>query len=184
MLQDSNPQHTDIPSLTSISYLYFKDDNPDLQNCAQMFKIVALQIAKANDRFKKHVIAVFDRNQNTFASARRIWQEVFLEFFTKDVKSSCQSLASSAFIIVDGLDEAPEFERLIFIHCLAELLAVPTTKRVCRIQIAIFARPDVRSDLDKAGFGRQERIIEVTPDRNTNDIEAFIKQKLRDVAVL
>ena len=184
MLQNKYPQHSDIPSLTSVSYLYFKDDKPDLQDCAQLWKAAALQIAKANDRFKKHVLATIDKKQDTFASARRIWQQLFLDFFTEDISS--KSLTSLAFIIVDGLDEGPEAERVKFLKCLAELVAQSTSEHKCRIQVAVFARPDVRADpgFENVGFRRQERIIQVTPERNLVDIEAFIRQRLSDVEVL
>jgi hypothetical protein len=183
-LQNQYPQHSDIPSLTSVSYIYFKDGNPDLRDCAQLWKAAALQTARANDRFKKHVLATIDKKQDTFASARRTWQQLFLDFFTEN--SPSQSLTSLAFIIVDGLDEGPEAERVKFLACLAELVSRTTTDHKCRIQVAVFARPDVRADpgFEKVGVRRQERIIEVTPERNTVDIEAFIRQRLGDVKIL
>lgn len=114
-LQNKYPQHSDIPSLTSVSYLYFKDDNPRLQNCAEMWKTAALQISKAIDRFKKHVLATIEKKEDTFASARRIWQHLFLDFFTED--SSSQSLTSLAFVVIDGVDEAPQAERVKLLPC-------------------------------------------------------------------
>lgn len=183
-LHNKYPQHSDIPSLTSVSYIYFKDGDPALRDCAQLWKAAALQTAKANDRFKKHVLAVIDKKQDTFASALRIWQQLFLDFFTEN--STSQSLTSLAYIIVDGLDEGPEAERVRFLTCLAELVNRTTIDRKCRIQVAVFARPDVRADpgFEKVGVRRQERIIEVTPERNTEDIEAFIRQRLGDVKIL
>ena len=183
-LQSKYPQHSDIPSLTSVSYLYFKDDNPKLQDCAQMWRTAAWQIAKANDRFKKHVLATIEKKQDTFASARRIWQQLFLDFFQEDVSS--QSLTSLAFIIIDGLDEAPQAERVKFLTCLAELVNRGPNPRKCRIQVAVFARPDVRADpgFEKVSFRMQERFIEVTPARNTVDIDLYIKQRLGDISML
>lgn len=184
MLQNKYPQHSDIPSLTSVSYLSFKDNNPALQDCAQFWKAAALQIANANDRFKKHVVATITTKHDMFASARRIWQQLFLEFFTED--TSARSLTSLAFIIVDGLDEGPQMERVKFLSCLADLLACNTNGRKCRIQVAVFARPDVRADpgFEKVNFRTHEKIIEITPERNLVDIEAYIRQRLGDVSVL
>ncbi|KAL9614237.1 MAG: hypothetical protein Q9167_001258 [Letrouitia subvulpina] len=183
-LQNKYPQHSDIPSLTSVSYLYFKDDNPKLQDCAQMWKTAALQITKANDRFKKHVLAIIEKKQDTFVSARLIWRHLFLDFFQEDVSS--QTLTSLAFIVIDGLDEAPQAERVKLLTCLAELVNRGTNQSKCRIQVAVFARPDVRGDpgFEKVSFRMQERLIEVTPDRNTVDIDLYIKQRLGDVSVL
>ncbi|KAL9046447.1 MAG: hypothetical protein Q9214_000714 [Letrouitia sp. 1 TL-2023] len=183
-LQNKYPQHSDIPSLTSVSYLYFKDDNPKLQDCAQMWKTAALQITKANDRFKKHVLATIEKKQETFVSAKLIWRHLFLDFFEEDVSS--QNLTSLAFIVIDGLDEAPQAERVKLLTCLAELVNRGTSQSKCRIQVAVFARPDVRGDpgFEKVSFRMQERLIEVTPDRNTVDIDLYIKQRLSDVSVL
>ena len=183
-LQSKYPQHSDIPSLTSVSYLYFKDDNPKLQDCAQMWKTAALQIAKADDRFKKHVLATIEKKEDTFVSARRIWQQLFLNFFQEDISS--QSLTSLAFIIIDGLDEAPQAERVKLLTCLAELVNRGPNPRKCRIQVAVFARPDIRADpgFEEVGFRMQERLIEVTPARNTVDIDLYIKQRLGDISVL
>ena len=184
-LQNRYPQHSDIPSLTSVSYLYFKEGNAALQNCAQMWKAAALQITKANDRFKKHVLETIGKKQDdTFASARQIWRQLFLDFFSED--TSLKYPTSLAFLIIDGLDEAPEAERVKFLSCLAELVDRSTNNRTCRIQIAVFARPHVRADsgFEKVGFRTHERIIEVTPDKNTLDIEAFVRQRLGEISVL
>ena len=184
MLHDIYPQHPDIPSLTSVSYLYFKDDNPTLQDCAQMWKTAAFQITRADDRFKKHVITTISKNQDCLASAKRIWQQLFLDFFTETTPS--QSTTSRALIIVDGLDEGPEAERVKFLSCLADLVHRRTGDHRCRIQVAMFARPDVRKDpgFENVSFWKQDGKIEVTPERNNADIEAFIRQQLSNVSMV
>lgn len=184
MLQDMYPQHPDIPSLTSVSYLYFKDDNPALQDCANMWKTAAFQIARANDRFKKYLITTINKRQDCLASARRIWQQLFLDFFTESTPSS--SATSLAFIIIDGIDEGPEAERVKFLSCLADLVDRRTNHYTCRIQVAVFARPSVLEDpgFEKVGFSTQVRKIQITPDRNRVDIETFTQQQLSNVSVL
>ena len=184
MLQDMYPQHPDIPSLTSVSYLYFKDDNPALQDCAQMWKTAAFQITRANDRFKKHVIATISKSQDCLASAKRIWQHLFLDFFTDSTLS--RSATSLAFIVVDGVDEGPEAERVKFLSCLADLVNRRKNDQRHRIQVAVFARPSVQEDpgFENVGFWTQDRKIEVTPERNNLDIETFTRQQLSDVSML
>lgn len=184
MLQDMYPQHPDIPSLTSVSSLYFKDDNPALQDCAQMWKTAAFQITRANDRFKKHVIATISKSQDCLASAKRIWEQLFLNFFTDSTLSP--SATSLAFIIVDGIDEAPEAERVKFLSCLADLVNRRKSDQRYRIQVAVFARPSVQEDpgFEHVGFWTQDRKIEVTPERNSVDIETFTRQQLSDVSML
>ena len=96
MLQNKYPQHSDIPSVTVVSHLSFNDNNPALQECAQLLRAAALQILKTNDRFKKHVIAGISKSQDMFASARRFWQQLSLASFTEDASS--QSITSLAFM--------------------------------------------------------------------------------------
>lgn len=184
MLQDMYPQHPDIPTLTSVSYLYFKDDNPALQDCAQMLKTAAFQITRANDRFKKHVIATISKNQECLASVKRIWQQLFLDFFADSTLSP--SATSLAFIIVDGVDEAPKAERAKFLHCLADLVNRRKNDQRYRIQVAVFARPSVQEDpgFENVGFWTQDRKIVVTPEKNSVDIETYTRQKLSDVTML
>lgn len=186
-LHDKYPQHSDFPSLTSISYLYFKHDNPKLQDCAQMWKTAALQITKTNDRFKKHVlttIAAWKNRQDNLYSAQNVWQELFIEFFSES--ETAKSSTSLAYIVVDGLDEAPRLEREKFLICLSELLNRGPEQRRCRIQIAVFARPDIRADqgFEKVSFGMKQRLIEITPERSTADINLYIKQQLGNVSIL
>ncbi|OQN99698.1 hypothetical protein B0A48_14468 [Cryoendolithus antarcticus] len=182
LLKDQFPQHPDIPSLTSVSYLYFRDGDPKLQDLAQMWKAAAAQMITANDRFKKHVLAAM-KDPGIFDSPRRTWETLFLDFFEAD--SAAKDNTSHAFIIVDGLDEAKEGERVKFLACLSQLTRRVSGQRRCRIQVAIFARPDVRADsgFDKIGSYHSGRII-VTPDRNFKDIGAFVKQRLGEVRVL
>lgn len=144
----------------------------------------AWQITKANDRLKKHVIATTQENRDTFASARSTWKKLFLDFFLEDTSS--QSPKNLAFLIVDGLDETLQEERVKFLSCLADLVDLRAQGHRCRMQVAIFARPDVRVDpgFDKLGAQIHERVIEVTPDKTNPDIKTFIQQRLVDISVL
>ena len=123
------------------------------------------------------------KDPELFASAKRLFQRLFLDFFTEDVNT--KSLSSLAFIIIDGLDETSKHERVKFPACLAELVQRSSTAEHCRIQVGIFARPDVSGDpgFEKVGF-RTERTIMVTPARNTVDIETFVRNRFKDVSIL
>ena len=176
------PQHLDLPSLTSVGYIYFKEDNPLFHNCAQMWKTAAFQLMNADDRLRKHLLTTIEKKQDTFASAMHIWQQLFLDFFIDDPIQ--QSSVSRCYLIVDGLDEAPEVERREFLRCLARLVNPDGKNRRYRIQVAVFSRPDLRRDLLEVGFPSQENVVRVTPDRSNTDIEAYIRQGLSDVPVL
>ena len=183
-LQARYSQPSNETALTSVSHLSFKDSEPSLQDCARLWKTAGWQIAKGNDRFKMHVIATTQENRDAFASARCIWKKLLLDFFLEDTSS--KSPTNLVFLIVDGLDEAHQEERAKFLSCLADLVDFCAHGHRCRIQVAIFARPDVRVDpgFDKLGSRTHERVIEVTPDKTNPDIKTFIQQRLMDITVL
>ncbi|MCJ1386684.1 hypothetical protein MMC17_009810 [Xylographa soralifera] len=164
MLHQMHPPQPDCTCLTSVSYFYIKDDNPNLQDLTQLLKTVALQITEVNDRFKRFAISVVKE---------------------KNIVSS-KPATSLAFIIIDGLDEAPEKARIQFISCLTSLVAGTEANRRCRVQIAIFARPGIQADpgFDHVGFQSRKEVIEVTSKKTEQDIAAFIQYRLRDINVL
>ena len=183
ILQQIYPPHPDGTSLTSVSYFYIKDDNPNLQDLTQLFKAVALQIAEVNGRYKKFATSVV-KKKDSLISAKRTWETLFLDFFTEATLS--ETVTSLAFIIIDGLDEAPEKERVQFISCLTSLITGTDASRRCRIQIAVFARPSIQADpgFDHVGFQSRKKVIEATSKRNEKDIATFIQYRLRNVSVL
>jgi hypothetical protein len=183
ILKSKYPQHPEHPSLTSVSYVYIKDDNPDLQDLNQLLKTIAAQIARVNPRYQRFAARAI-RDSDAVASASRTWDNLFLRFFTEDTPADVAT--SLAYVIVDGLDETPERERARLFQCLKKLVEQTTLKRRCRCQIAVFARPEVRGDpgFENIGFQRQEKIITVTPDRNQEDIKAYVRQRLEEIIVL
>src|SRR5438034_5460089 len=57
-LRSKYPQHTDHASLTSVSYFYIKEDDPDLRDMNQILKTIAAQIAKVNTRYQRFAAGV------------------------------------------------------------------------------------------------------------------------------
>ena len=184
ILQNRYPWHSDVSALTSISYLYFRNDNTALQDCAQTLKADALQITKINNRFKKHVLTTIAREEHdSLTSTRQIWRKLFLKFFCEEEPR--HGPLTLVFLIMDGLDECPEAERGKVLSCLADL-DCSMGKDQSRLRVAIFARPDICGDpgYENVDFKTQEQIIEITPDQNRSDIEDFIRQGLADVRLL
>ena len=182
MLQDKYPQHSHIPSLTSVGYVSFKENNPALRDLTNLLKALALQIATSNERFKKHVITNLSKDHNTLASARRIWKKLFLNYFPETPTGRDENLL---FLIVDGLDEGQVEERGAFLSCLADLSDISADNRKTGIQVIVFTRPDVRADVEfKFSFHTRHLFIEISPERNAVDIKAYIRQRLRTVTLL
>lgn len=182
VLKNKYPQHVEHASLTSVSYFYIKED-PNLQDMNQILKTIAAQIAKVETRYQKFAARVI-KDSDKIVTASHTWENLFLDYFTEDMCADAS--ASLAFIIIDGLDEAPEGERVRLLRCLKKLVEQTSLKRRCRIQFAIFARPEVRGDpgFEDVGFQIQEKSITVTPARNQEDIKKYIRQRLEQIAVL
>lgn len=182
LLKSQLLRQSDLDTTTSVSYLYFQNGNPDLQDCAQSLNTTAIQAARTDDEFKNHVLNVIETNNECFAHARHTWKALFLDFFTREPSSKCRK---NAFVIIDGLDEAPMAERQKMLSCLADLVESCSIGANSRIRVAVFSRPDVRED---PGFERIDcsrmKTIFVTPDRTSADIDSFIRQNLRSVQLL
>ena len=169
-------------SLTSVSYFYIKEDDPNLHDISQLLKTLALQIASSNDYYRKFIISVIQKGSP--ASTKSMWERLFLDFFTEE--RSSREPTGLAYIVIDGLDEAPERERVRLIACLRSLVSRTNKTHRCRIQIAIFSRPMIQADVgfDQIGLQSRDRVIEVSPKRTEEDMSAFVKQRLRDIRVL
>ena len=182
-LRKKHPQHRDIPSLTSVSFLYCKDDSPSLQDCAQMLKVAALQISKANPKYSKHVAATIASKGDALFSADQIWKRLFLDYFLSSADCTTTSSSSVAYLIVDGLDEAPKDERAKFLTCFTDCLKQTAHNLSHNIRIVVFSRSDIR-DNHIAGAQLYENMIELTLGTNKKDLDLYIKQRLRDLRVL
>jgi len=183
ILQRLYPRQPDGTNLTSVSYFYIKGGDPNLVDLVQLLKVVALQIAEVNDRFKKFATSVVQK-PDSLISARQTWESLFLKFFTETEVSTVAT--SLSFVVIDGLDEAPDRERTQFIEMLAKLVERTDSSKRCRIQIAVFARPEIQgvAGFERVSFQSQKKVIEITSNRNKEDIEAFIKSKVRSVKAL
>lgn len=182
VLKNKYPQHVEHASLTSISYFYIKED-PDLQDMNQILKTIAAQITKVESRYQKFAAHII-KDPDKIVTARLTWENLFLDYFTEGI--SADTTGSLAFIIIDGLDEAPEGEIVKLLLCLKKLVERTGLKRCCRIQLAVFARPEVRGypGFEDVGFQIQGKSITVTPARNQEDIKKYIRQRLEQIAVL
>lgn len=129
ILKNKYPQHVEHASLTSVSYFYIKED-PNLQDMNQILKTIAAQIVKVETRYQKFAARVI-KDSDKIVTPSHTWENLFLNYFTEDM--SADTSTSLAFIVIDGLDEAPEGERVRLLRCLKKLVEQTSLKRRCRI---------------------------------------------------
>ncbi|OBT83590.1 hypothetical protein VE02_07991 [Pseudogymnoascus sp. 03VT05] len=89
---------------------------------------------------------------------------------------------SSAFIVIDALDEAALDTRRKFLDLLKALVYQSPDNRTTlpRLKIAIFGRPDIKDDMEFPG----QKFVDVNGQKNHKDINDYILSRLPLVRVL
>lgn len=176
LLRDQHDQDPEHPSRVAVSFFFVKEDNQNLHDLNVILKTIAFQIVQKDEIYRKHVVTVCKSPEAT-NTAERTWQTLFLNFYT-----SVQGAESSAFIVIDGLDEAPLDTRRKFLGLLRALVNQAPGVRTPRprLQIAVFGRPDLRDDME---FSRQEKFVNVSAEKNRKDINDYILSRLPMVRV-
>ena len=178
-LQDCYGPRHDQPARVSVAYFYIRENDERLRSLNAIFKSVALQIANDNPVYKKHVVNVCE-SQDRIGTARNSWQSLFLDFF-----DSQQNADSAAFVVIDGLDEAPKAERESFLKILGSLEEYPRlgyNKRP-RLSFAILGRPELRDTIASIWESRPA-FVEVSAAKNRADIEGYINSGVHKVRAL
>ena len=178
-LLDLYVQDPDHAVRISVGYFYIKENDERLRSLNAIFKSIALQIANHNPVYKKHVVNVCE-SSDRIGTAKSSWQYLFLDFF-----GSQQNADSAAFIVIDGLDEAPKAEREMFLKLLRSLenyRSLGINKRP-RLNFVIVGRPELRDTIAYTWESRTV-FIEVSAAKNRADIEEYINGGIRRVRAL
>ena len=175
-LHAHDPDH---PTRISVGYFYIKEDDDRLRSLNALLKSVGLQIANQNPVYKKHVLNVCEF-RDRISTARSTWQNLFLDFF-----GSQQNADSAMFVVIDGLDEAPKAERMMFLELLRSLedcRGVGSSKRP-RLNFVIVGRPELQENITDIWESRTI-FIEVSAAKNRADIEGYINRGMRNIRAL
>lgn len=174
-LLDLHAQDRDHSARISVGYFYIKENDERLRSVNAIFKSVALQIANDNPVYKKHVVNVCE-SPDKIGTAKSTWQHLFLDFF-----GSQQNADSAAFVVIDGLDEAPKAEREMFLELLKSLEGYPSKRP--RLNFVIVGRPELRDTITSI-WESHKVFIEVSAAKNRADIEEYINGGMRKVRAL
>ncbi|KAJ9603004.1 hypothetical protein H2200_012299 [Cladophialophora chaetospira] len=174
-------------SVRATGYIYFKEGQPKLQNLSHMFVAVALQIAKQDQRFHKHLmeaVRTYPDILGKTASAESIWDRLFLSFDPS--LEDHEEAGGLLYVIIDGLDEASDEAKHALLTCLRRLLASQPDHERVSIQVAVFARPEIRNLLDAtdAAFQGTEKIIDITEDQTKHDIRVYVRHQTKHIAAV
>lgn len=178
-LLDLHAQDPDHATRISVGYFYIKENDERLRSLNTIFKSVALQIANDNPVYKKHVVNICE-SPDSIGTAKRTWQHLFLDFF-----GSQQNADSAAFVVIDGLDEAPIAERELFLELLRSFKEYPSLRGSMRprLNFVIVGRPELLDTINRIWESRTV-FIEVSAAKNRNDIEKYINGGIHKVRAL
>ena len=177
-LKDMYPQDFSHPSRTSVAYLYIKEDDQDLRDLNNVLKGIAYQITLVDSVYRKHTLSVSSTVERLY-SARLTWQRLFLEFFGPD-----RALTNTAFIVIDGVDEATQESLEQLFQILEDLIPPTSLSHPMRLMVAIFGRPEIAQYIPVGSrLSRSLRKIEVGRN-NEKDIEKYIKKHVSDVQLV
>ena len=167
-------QDQGIPSVV-IAFFYVRDNEAQLRDANSILKVLAWQIAHVDPAFKKHAAKVC-KTRKKIVSAEDTWNNLFLDFYR-----ATQSSDRSAMLVIDGLDEAPKTARTTILGLCQDLLVQDSNGLGPRIQVAIIGRITLKGDME---FEREERFIEVSPEKNKDDIERYIDKRLSELELI
>jgi tetratricopeptide (TPR) repeat protein len=170
LLEQFSPGHQ-RRSLISIGYFFFKGDNPQTRSFHQALRDLAFQISKSDPVYQKYLGTISEYERiSTLESA---WRLLFVEYFLKK-----PNIESTAYILLDAVDETPDEERRIFVGLAKDLYSNKS-----RLQLAIVGRPYI-SDQLLEGLEVKVPTLHVSKQKNSGDISQYIHASIKKSLVL
>lgn len=173
-LRDQYPQGVQDPTHISIGYFFFKEDNPDTRSFHQALRDLAFQISQNDPAYQKYLLGIED--YESISDLDNAWTKLFGDFFLRR-----ENTDSSVYILFDAVDEALDSERSAFLGLAKDVLDAPPEAR--HLQLAVVGRPQLAEQLVES-LGVEIPTIHVTSEKNTTDIDQYIKTSIKKSPVL
>ncbi|KAI0879066.1 hypothetical protein GGS24DRAFT_486796 [Hypoxylon argillaceum] len=175
MLNKQFEAKSEIGLATSVGYFFIKENVEDLRNPNILFKTMAWQIQQADPLFRRHAATVCELDRKT-ARAEDTWENLFLDFYKREDRR--------AILVIDGLDEAELHTQRRILRMMKDYVSNIRAGQPARIQFAIFGRLTLRSELERIHLDREEKIIEVSSVKNYEDMENYITDRVKSLAIV
>ena len=163
------------PSGVAVAFFYVKENEAQLRDANTILKTLAWQIAHVDPVFKKHAVEVC-KFKKKIITPEETWSNLFLAFY-----KPIRTVDHSAILVIDGLDEASKFVRATILGLCKDLLVQDSSGVRLRVQVAIIGRITLKGDME---FEREEKFIEVSPEKNKDDIDKYIEKRLSELELL
>ncbi|PGH03032.1 hypothetical protein AJ79_07464 [Helicocarpus griseus UAMH5409] len=160
------PQNVQHPSHVSVAYFYFKDDDLKTRSLNQALCDISFKIAQNDPMYANHIISRVDSRED-IATLPSLWQKLYVEFFIEN-----DALDSSAYIVLDALDEAFGDDRLELFEMLKDI------HQGGRLQFLMLGRPHIAEEVDEIVEILAAPTIYVSDLNNSDDIVRYIKSSI------
>jgi tetratricopeptide (TPR) repeat protein len=177
-LREQHPQGVQHPSHVSVGYFFFKDDNASTRSFHQALRDLAYQISQNDPVYQKYLSSTVE-DYESISTLESAWRTLFVDYFLtgKDVDSS-------VYVLFDGVDEALDTERQVFLSLVKDVYdAGPGA----RIQLAMVGRPQLSDQIVEAlelASEMEMPTIYVNSLKNSGDIEQYIKTSIQKSVIL
>jgi tetratricopeptide (TPR) repeat protein len=160
----------------SIGYFFFKDNDPETRSVHHALRDVAYQICLNDPVYARHVTRVCE-TPDDIKTIESAWRKLFLQFFVES-----DERGRSVYIILDGIDEAFESDRIRLFSILQDLR--PDAKGNLRINMILAGRPHLSDALFDALETDKLPWIPVDANKNSEDIASYIESSIRKSRLL
>ncbi|KAJ8115755.1 hypothetical protein ONZ43_g4594 [Nemania bipapillata] len=175
MLNKQYEAKSEIGLATHVGYFFVKENVEDLRNPNILFKTMAWQIQQVDPLFRRHAATVCEFDRKT-ARAEDTWENLFLDFYKVENRR--------AILVIDGLDEAGLHTQRRILRMMKDYVSSIRAGQPARIQFAVFGRFTLRAELERIHLDREEKIIEVSSVKNHEDMENYITDRVKSLAIV
>ncbi|KAL9107505.1 MAG: hypothetical protein Q9227_007607 [Pyrenula ochraceoflavens] len=167
-LREQYPQGVQSASQVSVCYHYFKDNDTSNRSIDQALRNIAFQIYDNDPNTYAKYLGDNLKSTQDIQTIEKAWKKLFAKFFIDEERYD-----STAFVVLDGLDEADDSQRKEFLDLVLDIKARAHTR--FRLSILLCGQShaissDIRIDTPS---------IVVDEIKNREDIAHFVESETR-----
>ncbi|KAI0381159.1 hypothetical protein F5Y04DRAFT_255901 [Hypomontagnella monticulosa] len=158
-----------------VGYFYIRESMQTQYNPSTILTSISNQITKTYNEYRKAATVVC-RDGNGLLSPNRIWNALFVEFFSK-------ATSRPIFIIIDGMDESlPEHQNFLLMIA-QQLSKLRVQSKYPLIQILFLGRPELEYGISNI-WTKAPKVIQLEPSKSQADIKRFIRKGVENIGLL
>lgn len=178
LLHEKFETNSGTHSGVSIGYFFIKENVEDLRNPNNIFKTMAWQMQQTDTAFRNHAARSCEFDHKV-VRAEDTWENLFLEYYQGPLSDGRRAI-----LVLDGLDEASVDVQRRILRLMKDYISRVRSGMPHRIQFAVFGRSTLRPELKRVKLDREEKIIEVSPSKNHQDMSNYITNRIKELDII